>query len=345
MTDQEAYMKRCLQLAKLAAGYTAPNPMVGAVLVHEGKIIGEGYHAYYGKAHAEVNCIQSVHERDHSKISSATLFVSLEPCAHFGKTPPCADLIIEKEIPHVVVGCRDPSELVNGRGIEKLITAGIKVDQGLLEKECIELNRRFFTFNRKKRPFILLKWAQSFDGYIGKKTSRQIISSEMTNRLTHKWRSEESAIMIGPNTALQDDPALTVRYWKGAQPVRILIDMNLRLPSKLRVFNFPGRIIIFNGKKEISTGQVEYIKLDLSKDLISQLNHKLFELNIQSVLVEGGAHLLQSFLDEGTWDEARVIMNRNMHLGDGIRAPSLHHGKLARQESIDTDLIQYFLPD
>ena len=345
MTVHETYMNRCLQLAKLAAGYTAPNPMVGAVLVHEGKIIGEGYHEIYGKSHAEVNCIQSVKAEDEPKISIATLYVSLEPCAHFGKTPPCADLIIAKKIPHVVVGCRDPFEQVNGRGIEKLKNAGIEVDLGILEKECAELNKRFFTYTIKKRPYIILKWAQSVDGFIGSLDSRQVISNEITNRVTHKWRSEEAAVMVGTNTAVTDDPVLTVRHWNGAQPVRILLDLNLRLPKTLKLFDSPGRIIIVNEKKEGIEGQIQYLKLNPSNPLIPQLNQKLCELQIQSLMVEGGAKLLQSFFREGVWDEARVIMNKELRMGEGVMAPVIRKAKLMRQEDIDTDLIQYYNPE
>jgi diaminohydroxyphosphoribosylaminopyrimidine deaminase/5-amino-6-(5-phosphoribosylamino)uracil reductase len=344
MTEPEIYMHRCLQLARMRAGYTAPNPMVGAILVHEGKIIGEGYHEYYGKAHAEVNCIQSVKPENLGKLTGSTIYVSLEPCAHFGKTPPCADLIISNKIPRVVIGCRDPYKEVDGRGIEKLSNAGIQVELGILEKECTDLNKRFFTYTQKKRPFVLLKWAQTFDGFIGKMNSRQIISNDLTNRLTHKWRSEEAAIMVGTNTALLDDPALTVRHWNGHQPVRILIDMNLRLPSTLKIFESPGRIIIFNSKKEKSEGGIEFIKLDPSLHLIPQLMHALHELKIQSVMVEGGAKLLQAFFQEGIWDEARVIVNKNMILGEGISAPGIRQAKLIKEETIDPDIIHYFLP-
>jgi diaminohydroxyphosphoribosylaminopyrimidine deaminase/5-amino-6-(5-phosphoribosylamino)uracil reductase len=328
----------------MATGYTAPNPVVGAVLVHEGRIIGEGYHEYYGKAHAEVNCIQSVRQEDQGKLFQSTLYVSLEPCAHFGRTPPCADLIISKKISRVVIGCRDPNELVDGRGIEKLLSAGVQVELGILQKECIEINKRFFTYIQKRRPFILLKWAQTFDGFIGKVNSRQFISNDLSNRLTHKWRSEEAGILIGTNTALLDDPALTVRLWTGHQPVRILIDLNLRLPSTLKMFGSPGKIIIFNTKEERSDEQVEYIKLDPSISVVPQLIRVLHRMEIQSIMVEGGAKLLQTFIQEGVWDEARIVTNKNMILGDGIKAPAIKHARLVREETMDTDLIHYFLP-
>src|SRR5437868_6012424 len=230
-------MHRCLELAKLAAGNVAPNPMVGAVLVHEEKIISEGYHKQFGEPHAEVNCINNVKEEDKHLIEKSTLYVSLEPCSHFGKTPPCTDLIIKNKIPKVVIGCVDIYKEVHGRGIKKLQDAEVEVVTGILEKECIELNKRFFTFHEKYRPYIILKWAESANGKIGIDTERVLISNEYSDRLVHKWRSEEAAILIGTNTALKDDPSLTTRLWQGNNPVRLVIDMDLRLPSHLKIFN------------------------------------------------------------------------------------------------------------
>lgn len=238
MTNDELYMQRCLQLAQLAAGHTAPNPMVGAVLVHDGVIIGEGYHKQYGGPHAEVNCINSVAEEHKHLIPSSFIYVSLEPCAHYGKTPPCADLIIRNKIPKVVVGCRDPFKQVDGKGIEKLVNAGIDVTVGVLEKECRQVNRRFFTFHTQHRPYVLLKWAQTGDGKIASYSEeRLLISNDISNKLVHKWRSEEAAILVGTNTALMDNPSLTNRLWSGKSPIRLVIDMDLRLPKHLQLFN------------------------------------------------------------------------------------------------------------
>ena len=351
MTIHQQYMLRCLELAKLGAGHVAPNPMVGAVLVYEDRIIGEGWHQEYGKAHAEVNCVNAVKEEDRKLIPLSTLYVSLEPCAHFGKTPPCADLIIVNKIPNVVIGCRDPFEEVNGKGIEKLKAAGINVESGILEEECTLLNKRFFTFHTKKRPYLLLKWAQSNDGFIaGENSNRLLISNENTNRLVHKWRSEEAAIMVGTNTALHDDPSLTTRLWPGPSPVRVVIDMNIRLPGSLKVFDGSVKTIVFNTIKEDDKPNLSFIKLDKQKQFIPQLMDALYKLKIQSVLVEGGAALLQTFIESGIWDEARVIVNgelssRLLSGGNGLPAPVLKNEQLIAEEKISTDTISYFKND
>ena len=270
-------MHRCLELALSGSGNVAPNPMVGSVLVYNDRIIGEGYHQQYGKAHAEVNCIASVAEADRESISKSTMYVSLEPCAHYGKTPPCADLIIQHKIPHVVVGCRDPFEEVNGKGIEKLLAAGIKVEMSELEKECIELNKRFFTFHTKQRPYIILKWAQTADQFIGVNSPAQrlLISNEYSNRLVHKWRSEEAGILIGTNTALLDDPELTVRHWPGRSPIRLVIDIDLRLPADLKIFNKEIPTIIFNSKKEQRENGLHYYRLNNDENITRQLMEAL----------------------------------------------------------------------
>jgi len=336
-------MQRCLELARLGAGYTAPNPMVGAVLVHEGRIIGEGYHQLYGKAHAEVNCLAAIKEEDIPLMQSATMYVSLEPCAHFGKTPPCADLIIAKKIPRVVVGCRDPFPEVDGKGIEKLRAAGVEVEVGVLEKECIALNRRFFTFHTRRRPYIVLKWAQSANGKIaGGDGDRVLISNEYSNRLVHKWRSEEAAILVGTNTALSDDPALTVRLWTGPDPVRLVIDKELRLPESLRVFDGRVRTIVFNTVREESAGNLVYYRLSKEESLIPQIVNALYELKIQSVLVEGGAQLLQSFIEEGYWDEARVITNNELEISGGLAGPVLKNARPHAVETLLSDTIRYY---
>lgn len=332
-------MQRCLELAQLGAGHVAPNPMVGAVLVHEGKIIGEGWHRQYGEAHAEVNAIgQAVQNGQAGKISQSTLYVSLEPCAHFGKTPPCADLIIQHKIPKVVIACRDPFEQVNGKGIEKLKAAGVEVELGILEKEAVELNKRFFTFHEQQRPYIILKWATTADGFIaGEGEKRLQISNEYSNRLVHKWRSEEAGILVGTNTALLDDPSLTVRSWTGQSPVRLVLDMTLRLPASLNVFNKEVRTVVFNTVKQQEEANLLYYRIKKEESLVPQLLKALHELKIQSVLVEGGARLLQSFIDAGCWDEARLIRNDQLRIGEGLRGPQLVNSLLKEETTIATD--------
>jgi diaminohydroxyphosphoribosylaminopyrimidine deaminase / 5-amino-6-(5-phosphoribosylamino)uracil reductase len=351
---QEKYMHRCLHLAGLGQGAVAPNPMVGAVLVHEDTIIGEGYHRQYGQAHAEVNCIDSVKREHIELISESTLYVSLEPCAHFGKTPPCTDLIIEKKIPKVVIGCRDPFVHVNGKGIEKLKAAGIQVSTGCLEQDCIGINKRFFTFHTSHRPYTILKWAQTLDQKIANEDySRLMISNAYTSRLVHKWRTEEMGILVGTNTALFDDPQLTARYWPGKNPVRILIDMDLRLPSKLKLFNSDQTTFVFNlhrhtlpfekmSAEQLINAGIQYYQVTEDVSLVHQLMNALYRLNIQSVLVEGGARLLQSFIDEGIWDEARVITNETMSVGAGLPAPQLARHKMAQTEQLFSDVIRTY---
>jgi diaminohydroxyphosphoribosylaminopyrimidine deaminase/5-amino-6-(5-phosphoribosylamino)uracil reductase len=320
--------------------------MVGAVLVHQDRIIGEGYHQIYGQAHAEVNCIASVRVEDRPLIRDSTLYVSLEPCAHFGKTPPCADLIIREGIPRVVVGCRDPFPQVDGKGIEKMQAAGVELSVGVLERECRELNRRFFTFHTKHRPYIVLKWAQSMNGKIAARArARVLISNEYTNRLVHKWRSEEASILVGTNTALMDDPSLTVRLWKGVNPIRLVIDRDLRLPEGLRLLDGSVRTIIFNERLHEERKNVAYYQLAADSSLVHQVVMALYQLKVSSVLIEGGAKVLQSFIDEGYWDEARVITNETMQIQDGLAAPSLHDGSLVGQERLFSDMIQYYRPD
>jgi riboflavin-specific deaminase-like protein len=543
MTTNEIYMHRCLELAQLGAGSVAPNPMVGAVLVHDERIIGEGYHQQYGKAHAEPNCIASVTTDDKHLIEQSTLYVSLEPCAHFGKTPPCADLIVAMKIPKVVIGCRDPFVQVNGKGIEKLKAAGVEVELGVLEKECKELNKRFFAFHTQHRPYVILKWAQTLDGKIGphltspngvrthtqpllkedslqsqnefsaeefyweadlltykllknfvsenrakpteaedflwqqlrgnklnysfrrqhiignfivdfvclakklvievdglihqlpenrisdeertmwlglkgysvirfsneeilfdientlnkirqklnelpfapkknfesskkenlninEETSvseasvllspvggvgggRLLISNEHTNRLVHKWRSNEMAIAVGTNTALFDDPELTTRLSPGQNPIRIVVDMDLRLPKTLKLFNSKTPTIVFNIKehtlplekisieelRQIGTG---YYQVTEDVSVVHQMMHALYRMNIQSVLIEGGSYLLQSFIDEEMWDEARVITNEQLSIGGGLAAPILKNEILQSLEQFFSDVVRTY---
>ena len=336
-------MHRCLQLAKLGAGTVAPNPMVGAVLVYKNSIIGEGYHQQYGQAHAEVNCINYVKATDQSLIEKSTLYVSLEPCAHYGKTPPCADLIIKNKIPNVVIGCRDSYTEVDGKGIQKLQQAGIKVVTGILGKDALELNKRFFTFHTKHRPYIILKWAQSADGKIANEDFSAVkISSEITNRLVHKWRSEEAAILIGTNTALHDNPSLTNRLWQGNNPIRLVIDRQIKLPAFLYIFDGAVKTIVFNQVKNEEQPNIIFYKLTAGGDMLADLLNALHQLNIQSVLVEGGAVLLKSFIDKNYWDEARVITNQQLTIGDGINAPQLKNNSLINTEKIGSDLISFY---
>ena len=335
-------MYRCIQLAKLAAGEVAPNPMVGAVLVHDEKVISEGYHQKFGEAHAEVNCINNVKEGRKHLIDKSTLYVSLEPCSHFGKTPPCSDLIIRNKIPKVVIGCIDTFKQVDGQGIKKLTDAGVEVITGVLEKKCIELNKRFFTFHQKQRPYIILKWAQSANGKIGADNERVLISNEYTNRLVHKWRSEEAAILVGKKTALKDDPSLTTRLYPGKNPIRCVIDNDLSLPQELKIFDGSTRTIVFNLLKDEEEKNIKRVKLD-NGDL-STLVNSLYHQNIQSLLVEGGAQLLQSFIDAGLWDEARIICNQELTINDGITGPDLKNANFQKQEKYFSDMISYFLP-
>lgn len=343
-------MRRCLQLAGLACGNVAPNPMVGSVLVHQGRIIGEGYHRQYGQAHAEVNCLASVKTEDKPLVSQSTLYVSLEPCAHWGKTPPCADLIIENKIHHVVVGCRDPFPQVDGKGIEKLRAAGVEAEVGVLEDECKALNKRFFAFHTQHRPYVILKWAQSADGKMAATGQRTKISNAYTDRLVHKWRSEEAGIVVGTNTAQTDNPLLNVRLWPGENPIRIVVDLNLRLPPSLQLFDESIPTVVFNKHRhslpfeKISPQQlsgVQYYQVAEDAALVHQLLNGLYRLNVQSILVEGGARLLQSFIEEGLWDEARVITNEELAIGNGLPAPQLTNQSPVKSERVFTDTVRY----
>lgn len=338
---EEIYMQRCIQLALLGAGRVAPNPMVGAVLVYEDTIIGEGYHSEYGHAHAEVNCINSVREENKTKIKKSTLYVSLEPCAHFGKTPPCVDLIIELNIPKVVIGCTDIFSEVSGRGIQKLTDEKVEVLTGVLEKECIDLNKRFFTFHLKKRPYIILKWAQSANNKIGTFKERILISNDYSNRLVHKIRCEEASILIGTKTAIMDNPSLTNRFWNGKSPVRIIIDATLKLDNSLKIFNTDSPTIVFNTIKNERRENVQYFKIEKAHFLVGLLQ-TLYTLNINSLLVEGGAYTLQSFITAGLWDEAIVITNENIIIEEGTAAPLLKNATLTRHKSYFNDNWHYY---
>jgi diaminohydroxyphosphoribosylaminopyrimidine deaminase / 5-amino-6-(5-phosphoribosylamino)uracil reductase len=354
MTSLEKYMQRCLQLAQLGAGSVAPNPMVGAVLVHDDRIIGEGYHRQFGGPHAEPNCIASVSEDDFHLIGNSTLYVSLEPCAHFGKTPPCADLVIRSKIPKVIIGVRDPFTEVNGKGIEKLIAAGVEVEVGILEQQCRELNKRFFTYHTQHRPYLILKWAQTLDGKVANYDhSRLLITNEYTNRIVHKWRGEEPAIAVGTNTALFDDPELTTRLAPGANPIRVVVDMDLRLPKSLNVFDSRTTTIVFNTKEhnlplqKISANELKqigvcYYQVTEDVGLVHQMTNALYFMGIQSVLIEGGPYLLQSFIEEGLWDEARVITNEELDAGAGLHAPVLTNAALQDSQKVFSDVIRIY---
>ena len=328
MTLQEQdilYMQRCIQLARCGREGAAPNPMVGAVIVCQGHIIGEGYHIRCGGPHAEVNAIRSV--KDPEQLKQSTIYVSLEPCAHYGKTPPCADLIVEKQIPRVVVGCQDPFAKVNGLGIKKLRDAGIEVRVGVLEEECIRLNRRFMNFHRHHRPWVTLKWAQSADGYMDKERtpsqSPAWCSSPFTQVLVHRMRAQNMAIMVGTNTVLYDNPSLTNRLWPGNSPLRVTIDRHGRIPSTAHLLDESVPTVVYHDER-----------------LQEILNH-LYQRGIQSLMVEGGARLLESFLQEGLWDEARVEES-SCQLCQGVPAPSVGQMHLVDRQRVDGRWISWY---
>lgn len=325
MNNHERYMQRCIDLAEQGLGHTAPNPMVGCVIVHEGKIIGEGYHKIFGGAHAEVNAINDAIEKSYTHLlPESSLYVSLEPCSHYGKTPPCADLIISKKIPHIVIGMKDPNPLVAGKGIQKLKEAGSSVTVGVLEKECRILNKRFLSHYEKHRPYIILKWAQTKDGFMAlPDRQKKQISNELSRELLHKWRSEEQAILVGHNTALYDNPELNVRYWKGKNPLRCVIDEKLNLPASLHIFDKKISTVVFNSIKEEKQSNLHFVKISFDYSLIKQLLIYLHSEKIQSVIVEGGIKTLQSFIDNALWDEARIFIS-NDEWREGIKAPEIN---------------------
>ena len=336
-------MLRCLQLAQMGAGNVAPNPMVGAVLVHNDIIIGEGYHQQFGGPHAEVECIESVKRENKGLIPEATMYVSLEPCAHFGKTPPCADLLIHENIKKVVIGARDPFSKVAGKGIEKLEKSGAEVVVGVLEEACQQLNKHFFTFNTHHRPFITLKWAQTADCKIANGNfSRLHISNARSARLVHRLRSEHMSILVGTNTALFDNPELTTRYWPGKSPTRLVVDKLLRLPASLHLFDGQHPTIVFNQLKHQQHYNLSYYQLSTDSSIVHQIVQALYTLKINSMLVEGGTQLLQSFIDEGLWDEAIVITNENLTVNSGLSAPQLQHQHIREVENFLTDTIRTY---
>lgn len=338
MNNHEDYIARCIELAKNGFGTTYPNPMVGSVIVYNGEIIGEGWHQKAGEPHAEVNAIQSV--KDPSLLDKATIYVSLEPCSHFGKTPPCCDLIIKNKIPNVVIGTVDSNIKVAGNGIKRLQEAGANVIVGILEKECYELNQRFFTFHEKKRPYIILKWAETQDGFIAplqKEEQKPVWITNLNSRqLVHKWRTEEQAILVGTQTVIDDNPQLNARDWNGNNPIRVVIDQNNRIPKKAHILDNQTKTIVFSTKK--STPSIENIffeVIDFLQNIAQQIADKLFQHQIQSVIIEGGAQTLQTFIDANLWDEARVFIG-NSTFRKGVNAPILNTTPF-KKEKIGTD--------
>lgn len=346
MANHELYIQRCIEIGKNGLGTTRPNPMVGAVIVLNNKIIGEGYTSAYGGNHAELNAINSVKNKD--LLKESTLYVTLEPCSHYGKTPPCSDLIIKHSIPNVVIGCIDDNTLVAGKGIKKLREAGTNVIVGILERACKEHHKRFFTYHNKKRPYIILKWAETSDGFIAPDTKNEQkpvwITNKYSRQIVHKWRTEEQAILVGTNTVLQDNPSLTVRDWTGENPIRVVLDGNIKLSQDFNVFDDASKTIIITNKEVSST------KSNVFEDVVfyeSNLAHEvcdvLFEHQINSVIIEGGSKTLQTFIDENLWDEARVFTG-NTCFKKGTKAPILN-SKLVSQQRISTDILKIYKND
>ena len=332
------FMQRGLQLARLGAGAVSPNPMVGCVIVHDNKIIGEGYHQKYGEAHAEVNAINAV--LDKSILSESDVYVTLEPCSHFGKTPPCADLLIKHQVKKVIICNNDPNPLVAGQGIEKLRQAGIEVEFGLLEQEGRELNKRFFTYIEKKRPYIILKWAESADGFIAKKNYEAVqISNVLSRRFVHKMRSEENAIMVGTNTAKYDNPKLDTRFWTGKNAARILIDKDLTLPKTLRIYDNSQITICYNLLKDDVLDNNIFVKIPANNPIEQFIIQDLYQRKIQSIIIEGGTILLQNFINLGLWDEA-FILKSTLILENGINAPKIGGIEILRENLGDNLLIK-----
>lgn len=345
MQEHEKYMHRCLQLASKGIGNTYPNPLVGSVIVFENKIIGEGFHQKAGENHAEINAINSV--KDKSLLSKSTLYVNLEPCSHFGKTPPCAVKIVELKIPKVVIGTIDTTDKVAGKGIEIMRNAGIEVIVDVLKNEARKINKRFFTFHEQKRPYIILKWAQTTDGFIDpiRKQGTPIapfwISGELEKTLVHKWRTEEQTILVGKNTAIIDNPELTARNFFGKNPTRILIDRNLSTTKDLIIFNNKSNTIIFNYLKEEKIDNLVFVKIDKKLNEFDQIFFYFYSHNLQSVIIEGGAKILQSFYDNNYWDEARIFIG-NKFFNTGVRAPKIDYSKLVSLNKFKTSTL-YFI--
>ena len=336
----EIYMQRALDLAILGTGNVSPNPMVGCVIVHNEKIIGEGWHRKYGEAHAEVNAVSSLQNK--SLLKESVVYVTLEPCAHFGKTPPCADMLIREGAKEVVIASLDSNPLVGGKGVEKLRNAGVKVTIGVLEKEARQLNKRFFTFIEKKRPYIILKWAETSDGFIARENyDSKWISNELSRKLVHKWRSEEDAILVGMNTAKVDNPMLNVRDWSGRNPIRIVIDRSLTLNRSLNLFDKTQQTLCYNIVQSEKNENLEFVKIENSQ-FIEHMLDDLYLRKIQSVIIEGGAKTIQSFADANLWDEARIFISRNT-FQRGIATGKIS-GKIASEQNIEGDILRIVLP-
>ncbi|WP_299758885.1 bifunctional diaminohydroxyphosphoribosylaminopyrimidine deaminase/5-amino-6-(5-phosphoribosylamino)uracil reductase RibD [uncultured Pontibacter sp.] len=340
MSD-EKYMRRALELAQLGSGYTSPNPMVGCVVVHEGQIIGEGWHKQYGGSHAEVNAIAAV--EDKSLLPKSRVYVTLEPCSHYGKTPPCADLLISHGVKDVVICNTDPNPLVAGRGIKKLFEAGAQVKVGVLEHEGLELNKRFFTFHGQKRPYILLKWAETADGFIAAANyGQEQISGKLAQRLVHKWRSGEQAIMVGSRTALYDNPRLNTRLWHGQNPLRLVIDKQLLLPPHLHLFDGSQPTVVYTYKQQDNRENLYFVQLQEGEFILPQIMQDLHQRNILSVMVEGGTFLLESLLQANLWDEALVFKSLHKTIPTGIKAPGMAFGRLINIQTLGSDQLLHY---
>ena len=337
----ESYMNRCLQLAEQGRGNVAPNPMVGCIIVHNGKIISEGYHEQFGSSHAEVNAIKKIENKKILKHSS--LFVNLEPCAHHGKTPPCTDLILQMGISEIYIGSSDPNPIVSGKGIEILKDSGKKVQTGILAKESRELNKRFYTFHEKKRPYVILKWAETVDGFISRfpipenKNENKITNGE-ADKLNHQWRSEESAIMVGTNTVLNDNPALTTRLVNGKNPIRVLIDKKGIFQENLQIMKANSKVILFTENESKTEDHIEFVKTDFKVSIIDFVLSELWKRNVQSLIVEGGSVLLNSFLESGLYDEIRILIG-NKVFGSGIEAPNVDKSRAIKNFISDNELL------
>lgn len=339
-THDELFMHRALELAAIGRGLVSPNPMVGCVVVHDDVIIGEGYHQQYGDAHAEVNAIEKV--KDKVLLKESTVYVNLEPCSHIGKTPPCADMLIRHQVKKVVVSNLDSNPLVAGEGIKKLRAAGIEVITGVLEKQGREFNKRFFTYIEKQRPYIILKWAETADGFVARENyDSKWISNEHSRQLVHKWRTEEDAVLVGSKTAIHDNPQLNVRDWTGRNPVRIVIDRFLKLSERLHLFDRSQKTICYNVLKHEEHPNLSLIRLE-EEDFLNALVHNLYKQKIQSILIEGGAHTLSSFIDSNLWDEARTFISPKT-FKKGIQAPMLH-GSLVSEDFIVNDILKIYHP-
>ncbi|NAW49947.1 bifunctional diaminohydroxyphosphoribosylaminopyrimidine deaminase/5-amino-6-(5-phosphoribosylamino)uracil reductase RibD [Elizabethkingia argentiflava] len=332
-------MQRAIQLACKSLGNTYPNPLVGSVIVSQGRIIGEGWHHKAGEPHAEINAMNSVQDKE--KLTTSTLYVTLEPCAHYGKTPPCAEKIIEWGIPKVVIGSMDPHEKVNGKGKALLEKAGVEVITGVLHQQCEDLNKRFFTFHRKQRPYIILKWAQSADGFMDKDLRPYKISNNLSLQKSHQLRADEHAILVGTQTVLNDNPDLTVREVKGNNPIRIILDRKLCIPSNYKVLNKEATTLIINEKEQKSEANLHWISLGFDQNLLTPLLDILYRKQIQSVIVEGGAYTLHQFIKQQLWDEAWVFTAENLHLNHGTKSPRLTHREFSIEQLRDNQLKIY----